>query len=161
MDFVHDKLWGGCRFRCLTVVDMFTRESLAIEVDRSLPGERVKRILEGLMAQRDKPEAIVVDNGPEFISQALDEWAYRSGIQLAFIRPGKPTDNAYVESFNGKFRAECLQAHYFSSLQEARKIIESWRVHYNTYRPHRALKGLTPADVMRQYLAGKTNSQVA
>lgn len=161
MDFVHDKLWGGCRFRCLTVVDMFTRECLAIETDRSLPGERVRRILEGLIQQRGKPTSIVVDNGPEFISQVLDEWAYRSQVDLAFIRPGKPTDNAYVESFNGKFREECLNTHYFSAMQEARKIIEGWRVEYNTYRPHRALNGLTPQEFVVKYLTGNANFQVA
>ena len=95
-------------------------------------------------------KAIVVDNGPEFISKVLDEWAYRRGVKLDFIRPGKPTDNAFVESFHDKFRNECLDEHYFSNLFEARTIIEDWRIEFNTFRPHRSLKGLTPEAFLKQ-----------
>lgn len=150
MDFVHDKLWAGRKFRSLTIVDQFSRECLALEVDTSLGGERVKAVLERLADQRGLPGSIVVDNGPEFISRVVDEWAYRKGVKLAFIRPGKPTDNAYIESFNGKFREECLNVHYFSTLAEARQIIEEWRIEYNTLRPHRSLNGLSPEQFLRQ-----------
>lgn len=126
MDFIHDKLWVGRKFRSLSIVDTYTHECLALEVDTSLGGERVKRVLERLAFERGLPESIVVDNGPEFISKVLDEWAYRKGVKLDFIRPGKPTDNAFVESFHDKFREECLNEHYFSTLFEARTIIEDW-----------------------------------
>ena len=150
MDFVHDRLWNGRKFRCLTVVDLYTRQCLAIEVDTSLAGMRVKRVLERLVEDNGKPEAIVVDNGPEFISQHVDEWAYRTGVELAFIRPGKPTDNAYIESFNGKFRDKCLNTHYFTTMQEAREKIGEWRDLHNNFLPHRSLKGLTPKEFAAQ-----------
>lgn len=146
MDFIHDKIWQGRRFRTLSVVDTFTRECLALEVDTSLGGERVKRVLESISQDRGLPSSIVVDNGPEFISQVIDEWAYRREVKLDFIRPGKPTDNPYVESFHGKFRSECLDVHYFLSMPEARMIIKEWRDEYNTFRPHRSLKGMTPQE---------------
>jgi putative transposase len=160
MDFVHDKLWNGRGIRCLTLVDKFTRECLALEVDISLGGERVKRVLERLATLRGLPKSITVDNGPEFISRVMDEWAYRNGVELAFSRPGKPTDNAYIESFNGKFRGECLNSHYFSTLAEAKLIIENWRIEYNSLRPHRSLKGLTPDHVFKNF-TGITNLEVA
>jgi putative transposase len=160
MDFVHDKLWNGRAIRCLTLVDKFTRECLAIEVDLSLGGERVKRVMEHLGSIRGLPKSITVDNGPEFISRVMDEWAYRNGVELAFSRPGKPTDNAYIESFNGKFRKECLNSHYFSTLAEARLIIENWRFEYNSVRPHRSLKGLTPDQALKNF-NGITNLKVA
>lgn len=150
MDFIHDKLWEGRKFRSLSVVDTFTHECLALEVDTSLGGERVKRVLERLVSSRGLPEAITLDNGPEFISQVVDEWAYRRGVKLDFIRPGKPTDNPFVESFHDKFRDECLDDHYFSTLFEARAIIEEWRIEFNTFRPHRSLKGLTPEEFAQQ-----------
>lgn len=150
MDFIHDKLWNGRKFRSLSIVDTFTHECLALEVDTSLGGERVKRVLERLSEERGLPEAITVDNGPEFISQVMDEWAYRREVKLDFIRPGKPTDNPFVESFHDKFRDECLDDHYFSTLFEARSIIENWRIEFNTFRPHRSLKGLTPEEYAQQ-----------
>lgn len=161
MDFVQDKLWNGRRFRCLNIVDMYTRECLVIEVDTSIGGMRVKRVLERLVQDHGKPQTIVVDNGPEFISQHVDEWAYRMGVELAFIRPGKPVENAYVESFNGKFRDKCLNTHYFSTLQEAREIIQDWRDEYNQFIPHRSLKGLTPQEFSEKNLTGKLSLQVA
>lgn len=146
MDFIQDKLWQGRKFRTLSIVDTFSRECLALEVDTSLGGERVKRVLERISQGRGLPEGIVVDNGPEFISQVMDEWAYRRKVKLDFVRPGKPTDNPYVESFHGKFRDECLNMHYFSTLPEARMVIENWRSEYNNFRPHRSLSGMTPEE---------------
>jgi putative transposase len=144
MDFMVDTLADGRGFRTLNIVDDFTRECVAIEVDRSLPGLRVVRVLERLAETIGLPEILVMDNGPEFSGRALDTWAYVRGVQLRFIRPGKPIENAFVESFNGKFRDECLNEHWFASVAEARTLIEAWRVDYNTLRPHSALHGATP-----------------
>ncbi len=128
LDFLTDSLADGHRFRILTFVDNVSRVSPAIEVGTSLTGDRVVAILEGLKRTVGVPQRIAIDNGPEFVSKALDAWAYRNRVQLEFSRPGKPTDNAYAESFNGHFRAECLDQHWFASLEEARQTIESWRV---------------------------------
>jgi putative transposase len=144
MDFTADTLADGRNFRTLNIVDDFTRECVAIEVDRSLPGARVTRVLERLRDTTGLPAMIVMDNGPEFSGRALDTWAYANQVQLRFIRPGKPIENAFVESFNGKFRDECLNEHWFASVAEAQTIIEAWRVDYNTVRPHSALGGDTP-----------------
>jgi putative transposase len=145
LDFLSDSLVDGRRFRILTIVDTVSRVSPAIEAGASLTGERVVRLLEEVRATVGLPQRIAVDNGPEFISKALDAWAYRNGVQLEFSRPGKPTDNAFAESFNGHFRAECLDCHWFASREEARQTIEAWRIEYNTERPHRALGQKTPA----------------
>jgi putative transposase len=144
MDFMVDTLADGRGFRTLNIVDDFTRECVAIEVDRSLPGLRVVRVLDRLAETIGLPDMLVMDNGPEFSGRALDTWAYARGVQLRFIRPGKPIENAFVESFNGKFRDECLNEHWFASVAEARALIEAWRVDYNTVRPHSALHGATP-----------------
>jgi putative transposase len=144
MDFTVDTLADGRGFRTLNIVDDFTRECVAIEVDRSLPGLRVARVLDRLHATIGLPQSIVVDNGPEFAGRALDAWAYGRGVTLRFIRPGKPVENAYIESFNGKFRDECLNEHWFISLADAKATIETWRVDYNTVRPHSSLDGATP-----------------
>lgn len=146
MDFVSDGLADGRRLRCLNIVDDCTRECVAIEVDTSLTGSRVKAVLQQLAETRGLPQAITVDHGPEFESQVLDSWAYASGVSLAFIRPGKPNENAYIESFNGRFRDECLNEHWFLSIAQAREIIEAWRTEYNTERPHSSLGNLTPAE---------------
>ena len=160
MDFVSDALESGRRIRCLTVVDDFTRECLAIEIDTSLPGLRVVRVLERIAAERGGlPEAIVLDNGPEIAGRALDAWAYAKGITLAFIRPGKPVENAFVESFNGRFRDECLNEHWFTSLADARQIIESWRCDYNQTRPHSSLGGLTPAEFAAVHSQAELDTQ--
>ncbi len=145
LDFLTDSLADGRHFRVLTVVDNVSRVSPAIEVGGSLTGERVVAVLERLKRTVGMPERIAIDNGPEFVSKALDAWAYRNGVGLEFSRPGKPTDNAFAESFNGHFRAECLDQHWFASLEEARQTIEAWRVGYNHERPHRALAQQTPA----------------
>jgi putative transposase len=149
MDFVSDRLVSGERFRLLTLVDNFSRESLAIEVGQRLTGDDVVRVLERVTSQRDKPQSIRVDNGPEFISTSLDLWAYFNGVKLDFSRPGKPTDNAFIESFNGRLREECLNQHWFSSLDEARRLTEAWREDYNRLRPHSALGNRTPIEFAR------------
>jgi putative transposase len=146
MDFVADGLIGGHRLRCLTIVDDCTRECLAIEVDTSITGLRVQAVLDRLADTRGLPISITVDNGPEFDGQVLDKWAYRRAVQLCFIRPGKPNENAYIESFNGKFRDDCLNEHWFLSLAHARRVIEAWRIEYNTERPHSSLGNRTPAE---------------
>ena len=150
MDFVSDQLVGGQRFRLLTLVDNHSRESLAIEVGQRLTGDDVVRVLEGVASQRGKPQTIRVDNGPEFISRSLDLWAYSSGVKLDFSRPGKPTDNAFIESFNGRLRDECLNQHWFLSLDEARAVTEAWRDDYNRVRPHGALGNQTPFEFARR-----------
>lgn len=149
MDFVHDTLADGRKFRTLNIVDVFTRECRAIEVDTSLGGARVVRVLERLQDEHEAPERIMIDNGPEFTGKALDAWAYSQKVVLEFIRPGKPMENGYVESFNGKFRDECLNSHWFTSLADARYTIEEWRCDYNEARPHSSLGQLTPADFAR------------
>ena len=149
MDFVSDQLVGGQRFRLLTLVDNHSRESLAIEVGQRLTGDDVVRVLEGVASQRGKPQTIRVDNGPEFISRSLDLWAYFNGVKLDFSRPGKPTDNAFIESFNGRLRVECLNQHWFLSLDEARAVTEAWRDDYNRVRPHGALGNRTPSEFAR------------
>ena len=146
MDFVSDQLADGRKIRTLNIVDDHTRECLAIEVDTSLSGFRVCRVLDRLVADRGHPARIITDNGPEFTSKVLDRWAYEHCVELQFIQPGKPVQNAFVESFNGTFRNECLNEHWFISLQEAKELIEAWRVDYNTERPHSSLGGKTPGD---------------
>jgi len=149
MDFVGDSTADGRVFRTLNIVDDFTRECPAIVVDTSLPGVRVVRELEQLSETHGLPEVIVMDNGPEFTCKALDEWAYRRGVKLHFIRPGKPVENAYVESFNGKFRDECLNQHWFVGFSHAMQVIEEWRVDYNEVRPHSSLGQIAPAEFAR------------
>ena len=146
MDFVTDSIATGWRFRALAIIDDYSRECLAIEVDTSLGGRRVVGVLERLAETRGLPEVITADNGPEFAGRALDEWAYRKGVKLNFIRPGKPIENAFAESFNGRLRDECLNTNWFISLKHAREIIEDWRRDYNEVRPHSSLKGSTPKE---------------
>ena len=136
MDFVSERTVTGRRFRALSIVDDYSRECPAIEVDISLGGARVVGVLERLAETRGLPEVITVDNGPEFAGKVMDEWAYRRGIKLSFIRPGKLVENAYAESFNGRLRDECLNINWFMSVRHAREIIESWRQDYNEVRPH-------------------------
>jgi len=144
MDFMLDSLENGRRFRLLNIVDDYTRECVAIEVDTSLNGARVVRVLERLAEFRGLPKVIVVDNGPEFAGKTLDAWAHFNNLKLHFIRPGKPVENAYIESFNGRVRDECLNMNEFGSLFEARHRLELWRLDYNRNRPHGALGGKTP-----------------
>lgn len=147
MDFVSDALFNGKRFRALTVVDAYTRECLAIHADQGIKGEQVVDVMDRLLFERGSPPAkIRVDNGPEFISRALDHWAYINRVTLDFSRPGKPTDNAFVESFNGRLRDECLNTHWFLSLEDARAKLEAWRRDFNENRPHTSLGFMTPAE---------------
>ena len=145
MDFMTDMLTDGRRFRTLNVLDDFTRECLAIEVAISIPGERVARVLDQIADERGYPEAIVIDNGPEFTGRALDGWASQHGVKLQFIQPGKPSQNAFVESFNDKFRSELLNTNWFTDVWEARKRIDAWRDEYNHERPHSSLGRIPPA----------------
>ncbi len=151
MDFVADTLWSGRRIRALTLIDTWNREAVWIEVDHSLSGVRVARVLDHLRVTGRLPALIQVDNGPEFTSKALDEWAYQHGVKLQFIRPGKPVDNAHIESFNGRFREECLNQHAFRNLHDAQQKIETWRLDYNAARPHSALGYLTPAEYRERH----------
>jgi putative transposase len=153
MDFVSDSIVTGRRFRALAIVDDYSRECPAIEVDTSLGGARVVGVLERLAEIRGLPEIITVDNGPEFAGKALDEWACRQGIKINFIRPGRPIENAFAESFNGRLRDECLNDNWFLSVKHAREVIEAWRKDYNTARPHSSLGGLAPQEFME--LAGR------
>lgn len=153
MDFVSDSLADGRRMRCLAVVDDFTRECVATVVDTSITGARVARELDEVIASRGAPGSITVDNGPEFAGRALDEWAYRRQIRLRFIRPGKPIENAYAESFNGRLRDECLNEHWFTSLSHARALISQWRDEYNHERPHSSIGNLAPAVFASNWLA--------
>ena len=146
MDFAADTIVTGRRFRAFAVIDDYSRECPAIEVDTSLGGARVVGVLDRLADTRGLPEVITMDNGPEFAGRALDEWAYRRGVRLNFIRPGKPIDNAFAESFIGRLRDECLNENWFMSLKHAREVIETWRLDYNEFRPHSSLAGLTPRE---------------
>ncbi len=153
MDFLHDALHTGRKFRLLPIIDTYTKECFWIEADTSIGGQRVAQVLTRISAVHGLPEQIVVDNGPEFISTALDAWAYARGIKLQFIRPGKPVDNCYMESFNGRFRDECLNENWFGSLEQVRNIVEAWRRDYNEARPHSSLGDLTPVEFKLQELS--------
>lgn len=145
LDFVSDQLNHGQRFRALTVVDVYTREALAISVGVRLRGQHVVETLNRLVTQHGKPKYLFVDNGAEFTGRLLDMWAYHHGPRIDFSRPGKPTDNAFIESFNGSFRDECLNVHWFESIEQASKEIEGWRIDYNESRPHMAHGNIPPA----------------
>jgi putative transposase len=152
MDFVSDSLQVGRPIRTLNVLDAFTRQCHRIEVDTSLAGYRARRVLETLIQRHGKPQRLQIDNGPEFRCKAVDEWAKKEGVRLYFIDPGKPNQNNRIESFNSRFRAECLNQECFLSLAEVRRTIEAWRVKYNTTRPHSSLKYLPPNTSAEQYL---------
>ena len=154
LDFVHDRLVTGRRFKCLTMSDLCSKEVPVIEVDVSIGGARVCRILDRLFATRPLPETLILDNGPEFAGTALDAWAAQHGVHLHFIQPGKPVQNAFIESFNGKFRDECLNEHWFLTLQEAQLVIEAWRREYNEERTHSSLGDVTPLEFIRNYQTG-------
>ncbi len=166
MDFMSDTLSSGRTFRCLTIVDEFSRECLAIQVAHSIPAVRVIEVLEGLREDRGLAPLIVTDNGSEFTSRAFDSWAYARGIKIDYIQPGKPVQNCFVESFNGTLRDECLNLHWFLTLEDARRTIETWRRDYNSVRPHSSLGGLTPVEYAGNHspseerLATTNNSRV-
>jgi putative transposase len=159
LDFVSDVLAWGRRFRVLAVADDLTREALALVVDSSLPGGRVVRELDALIARRGRPLMIVRDNGTELTSRAVLDWTNRSGVEWHYIAPGKPQQNAFIEAFNARFRDECLNEEVFGSLAEARVVIERWRRDYNTIRPHSAHGGLTPAEAHRRAAADRLRSK--
>jgi putative transposase len=146
MDFMSDELFDGRRIRLLTLVDNFTRESLAIEVNDHIGGHKVVEVLMQIAKNRKLPGTIRVDNGPEFISKALDQWAYLNNVKLDFSRPGKPTDNGLIEAFNGRLRQECLNESWFLSLEDAREKVEFWRQQYNRERPHSSLGNMAPLE---------------
>ena len=152
LDFVHDTLSSGRRIRALTIVDDYTHESFAIEVDTSLSGARVTRVLDMLGEIRGLPKTLVMDNGTELTSLAMLRWAADRRVRLHHIAPGKPTQNAFIESFNGKFRDECLNEHSFASLAEARDLIEVWRLDYNANRPHSSLGNRTPEEFVQDLI---------
>jgi len=152
LDFMSDTLSTGRRLRTLSVLDTCTREALAIAVDTSLPSQAVTRVLDGILLSRQRPARITLDNGPELTSHWFDQWADRNRIVLDYIEPGKPVQNAVMESFNGRFRDECLNSHWFTSLEDARRTIEAWRIDYNQQRPHSSLNYQTPEEVHAQLI---------
>jgi putative transposase len=155
MDFMSDQLASGQRIRVLTLVDNFSRECLALELGQRLGGVEVAAALERVCRVQGRPQSIRVDNGTEFTSRVLDIWAYGNQVRLDFSRPGKPTDNAYIESFNGRFRQECLNQEWFLSLEDARQKTEAWRQEYNQKRPHSSLGGRTPGEFAAAYRHGQ------
>jgi len=161
MDFVADQLADGRKIRTLTIVDLYTRECLGIEVGFGLRAEHVVAAMNRLKYDRGLPQRITTDNGSEFAGAQMDLWAYTSHVRMDFSRRGKSTDNAIVESFNGRFREECLNSHWFESIDDASQKIDAWRWDYNENRPHLSLEGLTPREfAVRQALMGVANSQV-
>lgn len=162
LDFLHDSVGNGRKIRILPIIDTFTKECHRIEVDQSIGGRRVTSLLSEASLMQGQPENIVVDNGPEFISNVMDEWAYNRKVKLHFIRPGKPVDNAFMESFNARLRDECLNVNWFRSIEHARKVIEEWRIDYNENRPHSTLGFLTPKEFAQKegtMLRENSNSQ--
>jgi putative transposase len=151
MDFMSERVADGRWFRILTVVDQFTRECLCLLADQSLTGEKVTQALEPVVRHRGVPHSITVDNGSEFASRVMDAWAYRHGIQLDFIRPGKPVENSFIESFNGRLRDECVNVHVFFTLDDVREKLAQWREDYNCLRPHSSLQAKTPVAVAADY----------
>lgn len=149
-DFIHDSIIDGRPFRCLAIVDHVTREALSIEVGRTIGGEGVVAALEKLKIGGRTPRELQLDNGPEFRSFALNQWCHQNGVLLHFIQPGKPTQNAHIESFMSRFREECLNEHWFADLTDAREKIEGWRINYNERRPHSSLKGSTPKETFER-----------
>lgn len=161
LDFVSDSLSIGRRIRILTIVDDFTRECLKMVVDTSLSGARVARELSELIFERGVPQAILSDNGTEFTSHAILKWSQEKGVEWQYIQPGKPMQNGYIESFNGKLRDECLNEHWFLSLKEAQNTIEKWRQDYNLERPHTSLNGLSPQQFLDSINEQKENKLTA
>ena len=145
LDFVTDARADGRRFRVLTVLDVFSRQCLALDAATHFPAARVTLVLDRIIGQRSQPSVMTLDNGPEFAGRHFDAWAYHRGIRLDFIRPGRPVENAFIESFNGRLRDECLNAHWWQDLDEARRDLEDWRRDYNERRPHSSLADLVPS----------------
>ncbi len=160
MDFVVDSLFDGRRFRSLTIVDNFSRECLVIEAGQSIKGQDVAIVIEQLVKERGVPDRIQCDNGSEFISKILDKWAYEHGVTMDFSRPGKPMDNAMIESFNGSFRDECLNVNWFLSIEDAREKIEMWRQDYNEFLPHSSLGELTPQQFADKFMSVQSQKTI-
>lgn len=156
-DFVHDSCLNGQKLKCLTIVDEFTREPLAIEVRGSIRASNVIQVLSRLISERGAPTFLRSDNGPEFVANALQDWLHHAGIEAAYVPPGSPWKNGVIESFNGRFRDECLNQEVFNNRREAAVIIEMFRKHYNESRPHSSLEYLTPAEKLRQYKQAQTH----
>jgi len=154
MDFMSDVLENGRRFRVLTIIDHYSRECPLLAADYSLNAEKVISYLDYLSATRGLPKAITVDNGSEFVSRKMDGWAYRNNVKLDFIRPGKPQENAFIESFNGKLRDECLNANVFLNIEDVRHKLESWSKDYNTQRPHSSIDNLSPIEFVKHHKRG-------
>ena len=152
IDFMHDSLFNGRHIRIFNVVDNYSRECLGNYVDTSIDSSKTVCFLNNIVGERGKPEFITMDNGSEFRSKLFDEWAYKNKINLDFITPGKPVQNCFIESFNGRLRDECLNGNYFLSLEDARSIISLWREDYNKFRPHSSLNNLTPQDFSDEFL---------
>jgi putative transposase len=150
MDFMHDELADGRKIRTFNLVDKLSREALAIDVDFGLRAEQVINALDIVCYERGAPEIISVDNGSEFTSKALEQWAYLRGVKIHFIRPGKPTENGHIEAFNRRFRDECLDMNLFTSMKHAREVIEKWRIEYNEWRPHTSIGNLAPREFARR-----------
>jgi len=161
MDFMSDSTTDGHRFRIRTLVDIFSRRGPGVIVERSIGGTRVVAFLDEVAAVHGYPESLNVDNGPEFISKALDQWAHAHGVTLYFSSPGKPVDNAFIESFNGRLRDECLDTNWFYGLQQAREVIDAWLKDHNEHRPHSSLAGLTPVEYEKQVRTSLTPSSGA
>lgn len=151
MDFVHDRTLDGRRFRVLTIIDQFSRLALPMAVRRSFPGFAVVQWLEQLVSEFAVPQVISIDNGTEFTSRSFDAWAHRRGVKLHFIAPGCPVQNAFIESFNGRLRDECLNEHAFATLTEAQTLIAAWREDYNRFRPHGALGKRPPEEFLKEF----------
>lgn len=160
MDFVHDALADGRQFRVLTVVDQWSRQSPILEVGSSMSGQTVSAALDRVIEEGAVPQSITVDHGSEFMSRALEDWAYQRGVQLDFIRPGKPVENAFIEAFNGRLRDECLNVHQFTSIEDAKAKIEAWRLDYNARRPHSSLGHLTPNEFVAQRQVMRTVEEI-
>ncbi len=154
LDFMSDALFNGRRFRALTMMDVYSRECLNIYANSRITGDVVVDILDSISYHRGRPDRIRVDNGPEFVSKALDNYSYENNIKLEFSRPGKPVDNAFIESFNGSLRDECLNINWFLSIEDARNKLEAWRRDYNEFRPHSSLGNMTPNDFARSLTIG-------
>jgi len=150
MDFMSDSLYDGRKFRILNIIDDFSREAVQMKVGFSITGFHLVRIFEEIKSYRKLPDQIVVDNGPEFTSKIFLRWASENNVDIHFIEKGKPTQNAFVESFNGKVRTECLNEHWFRNIYEAENIIENWRTYFNTERPHSSLNGLSPLEYLEK-----------
>lgn len=161
LDFMTDSTSSGRKFRVLNIVDDYTREYVGVDVGSSLTGERVVRKLKDLKETRGLPETLMMDNGSEFTSKAMILWCKNEGINMHFIDPGKPVQNAYIESFNGKFRDECLNLHWFESINEARDVIERWRDEYNTIRPHSSLGHVVPVEFRNRYEKNNTDDKIS